>query len=228
MKEQLRTFPFRWVLPAIQLFLCFLSIWPSRYFLLFQVFQSMNSYTANQSRTEISPPLSIEIPALTAEQQVAADRATKIEQLRMRVPVALNFPVAIAQLPYVIAIPDKREWVPQGFMTETWRAVSWPFAGVFFWWIVGRSIEALRSTSKAVISPRVTLAETVFAAIFVCIGVAAFVGLLTSTPDDRNDVQFVALSAGGLLWGILASITITTCVFQWRIRRSSKTAVSLA
>lgn len=145
----------------------------------------------------------------------------------MRVPVALNFPVGITQLPYVIANPAKREWTPNGMLTETWRAISWPFGGVLFWWSIGRSIEALRSTRKAIISPRVTLVETVFAAVFVCIGVAVLVGTVTSTPDDRRDVQFIALMVGGLLWGILASITIVARVFQWRIRRRAK-AVALA
>jgi hypothetical protein len=146
----------------------------------------------------------------------------------MRVPVALNFPVGIAQLPYVIANPAKREWVPKGMLTETWRAVSWPFAGVLCWWSVGRAIEALRSTRKAIISPRLTLVETVFAAVFVCIGLVVLVGTITSTPDDRRDVQFKALLAGGLLWGFLASITIAARVFQWRILRRAKVAASLA
>ena len=228
MKEQLRTFPFRWVLPAIQVLLCFSSLWPLRYFLLFEVSQSIASYAPAHSRKEISPQLNIEIPTLTPEQQGAADRAAKIEYLRMRVPIALDFPVGIAQLPYVIANPAKREWVPKGMLTETWRAVSWPFAGMLFWWSVGRAIEALRATRKAVISPRVTLVETVFAAVLVCLGLVVLVGTITSTPDDRRDVQFIALLAGGLFWGILSSITIAARLFQWRICRRAKLAESLA
>jgi hypothetical protein len=228
MKERLRTFPFRWALPAIQLLLCFLSLWPSRYFLVFEGSRSIASYAPARSRKKISPPLKIEVPTLTPEQQVAADRAAKIEYLRMRVPVALDFPVGVAQLPYVIANPAKREWVPKRMLIETWRAVSWPLAGVLFWWSVGRAIEALRAIRKTVISPRVTLVETVFAAVLVCIGLVVLVGTITSTPDDRRDLQFIALLAGGWLWGILGSITIAARVFQWRIRRRAKVAESLA
>jgi hypothetical protein len=212
----------------MQLLICFLSLWPSRNFILFEVSQAIESYAPTQSRKAIGPAINIEIPTLTPEQQDAADRATKIEDLRMRVPLALNFPVGIMQLPYVIASPAKREWAPNGMMTETWREISWPFAGLLFWWSIGRGIEALRSTRKAVISPRVTLLETVFAAVFACIGVAVLVGSVTSTPDDRRDFHFIALMAGGLLWGILASITIAARIFQWRIRRSAKVAESLA
>ena len=104
-------------------------------------------------------------------------------------------------------------------MTETWREISWPFAGLPFWWSIGRGVEALRSTRKAVISPPVTLVETVFAAVFVCIGVAVLAGTVMSTPDDRRDVHFIALMAG---------ITIAARIFQWRIRRRTKAAESLA
>jgi hypothetical protein len=142
--------------------------------------------------------------------------------------LALNFPVLIMQLPYVIASPAKREWAPNGMMTETWREISWPFAGLLFWWSIGRGVEALRSTRKAVISPRVTLVETAFAAVFVCIGVALLIGTVMSTPDDRRDVHFIALMAGGLLWGMLATITIAARIFQWRIRRRAKATESLA
>jgi hypothetical protein len=226
MKKQVRPFPFRWALPAVQFLVCFVSLWPSRYFLLFEVSRSIESYAPAQSRRASGPPLRIDIPTLTPEQQDAADRAAKNEYLRMRVPVALNFPVAIAQLPYIIANPAKREWVPREMLTETWRAISWPFAGVLFWWGIGRGIEALRSSRKAVISPRVTLVETVFAALLVCIGFVVLVGIITSTPDDRRDLQFVALLVGGLLWGLLASITISARVFQWRIRKRAAVVTS--
>ena len=214
-------------MPAIQLLVCFVSLWPSRYLLLFEVSQSIQSYAPAQSRRASGPPLQIDIPTLTPEQQDAADRDARIEYLRMRVPVALNFPVAIVQLPYVIANPAKTEWVPRGMLTETWRAMSWPFAGVLFWWSVGRGIEALRSSRKAIIRPRVTLVETVFAALLVCIGLVVLVGTITSTPDDQRDLQFVALLVGGLLWGLLASITISARVFQWRIRKRTAVVTSL-
>ena len=229
MKEPLRPFPFRWVLPIVQLLICLLALWPSRYFLLFEVSESLESYAPAQSRKEAStPPIDIQIPTLTREQEIAATRVARVEYLRMRVPVALNLPVGIMQLPYVIANPAKTEWVPRGMLTETWRAISWPIAGVLFWWIVGRGIEALRSSRKAIICPRVTLPETIFAALFVCLGVVVVVGTITTTPDDRRDPQFIALMVGGLLWGILASFTIAARILQWRIRRKAAPVPSLA
>jgi hypothetical protein len=227
MKKQLRTFPFRWLLPALQFSICLISLWPYRYFLIFELSSSIKTYAPAQSRKASSQPMRIDIPTLTPEEQTAFDRAEKIEYLRMRVPVALNLPVGIVQLPYVILNPAKTEWVPRGMLTETWRAISWPFAGVLFWWIVGRGIEALRSSRKAIISPRVTLPETIFAALFVCLGIVVLVGTVTTTPDDRRDLQFIALLVGGLLWGVLAGLTIAVRILQWRIRRKAEPVPSL-
>jgi hypothetical protein len=49
------------------------------------------------------------------------------------------------------------------------------------------------------------------------VGFVAMIGIVTSTPDDRHDFQFLALVAGAILWGILATTTITARFMQWRI-----------
>ena len=139
----------------------------------------------------------------------------------MEVPVALNFPALIAQLPYIVAM--RREWVPNGIMRETWRVLSWPLIGIFFWWLAGRGADALRAIKKSVIAPTITMPETIFSGLLFAIGVATLVGILTSTPDDRRDIYFLALIAGGLLWGILAAFTIAARFLQWRLRK--RTAV---
>jgi hypothetical protein len=137
----------------------------------------------------------------------------------MRVPVLLNFPVMVAELPYILSSPAKREWTPNGRLLEVWRALTWPIVGMLFWWCAGRGIEALLGIRRSVMSPRLTWVETAFAALLLLIGVATLIGIVTSTPDDRRDVQFLALIAGGVLWGILAGTTVTARVLQWRIRK---------
>ena len=226
MKEQRHTFPFRWVLPVVQLLICLVVLWPARYFLLFELSQSIESY-APQAKHSSSEPVQIDIPTLTPQQQQASDRAAKIEDLRMRAPVLLDFPVVIAQLPYILVNPAKTEWIPKGMLPQIWRALSWPFAGVLFWWCAGRGIEALCAARRAVVAPLMTAVETAVAVVLFCIGIATLVGIVTSTPDDRRDFQFLALIAGGLLWGILATFTITARFFQWRITKRC-TAVPLS
>ena len=101
-----------------------------------------------------------------------------------------------------------------------WRALSWPFAGTIFWWLSGRGVEALRVVRRSVVHPRMNMTETVWATILFCFGVISLVGILTSTPADRDDIQFMALLAGGRLWGILGAVTIWTRFLQRRILKA--------
>ncbi|SRR5712692_4278092 len=217
-----RLWPLRWTLPIFQLSVCLLALWPMRGFLIFEMSRAIESHTPAKATGESERITLIAPPPMTQEQQRAADKAAKIDFLRMRVPVLLNFPVVVAELPYIVASPDKREWTPRGMLPEEWRALSWPFAGILFWWCAGRGIEALQATRRSVVSPRLTWVETGLAIVLLLIGLGTLVGIATSTPDDRRDVQFLVLIAGGLLWGILAGITVTARVLQWRILKRNR------
>jgi hypothetical protein len=167
-----------------------------------------------------NPEVHIVLPPLTPERQRTEDAATKLADVRTKAPLALNFPVLIAQLPYIIIVsPAKREWVPKGMPPDIWRALSWPFAGILFWWFLGRSVEALSTARRSVVHPRISWIETAFAVILLGTGLVTLIGILTTTPDDRSDLQFMALVAGGLLWGILAIITITARFLQRRVAK---------
>jgi hypothetical protein len=63
-------------------------------------------------------------------------------------PMALNLPVGIVQLPYVILNPAKQEWFPARMDFRVWRAISWPIFGLLFWWVAGRSTDALANLNK--------------------------------------------------------------------------------
>jgi hypothetical protein len=144
----------------------------------------------------------------------------------MKVTVILNFPVLISQLPYMLFRPAPREWVPRQVLPEIWRALTWPLVGIFFWWLVGRGIDALRAARGAVLIPRIKTAETLCAVLLFVIGAIVLVGIITSTSDDRRDIQFLALVAGALLWGALASFTIAARFLQWRICKRSELAAA--
>src|SRR5689334_4419361 len=130
----------RWVLPVTQLLICFVALWPARGHLLFGLIEAKQFYApAHQETGELSEQQRvIVLPDLTPERQRAADSAYENAMRRMRVPVVLNFPVAVAQVPYVLV--TRREWVPRGMLIEVWRALIWPFAGIAFWWLAGRGI----------------------------------------------------------------------------------------
>lgn len=204
-------------------------LWPMRGFLFFEVMESIHSYsilTPKSSGTSDSKAVYNIVSPTTPEQQRRADAVTKLWETRKIIPMALNFPVLIVQLPYIIARSTKREWVPRGMFFDAWRALSWPLVGMFFWWCLGRGVEALSAARRSVGLPRISWIETIFALILFCIGLVTLIGILTSTPDDRRDVQFLTLVSGGLLWGVLATVTIAARFQQWRIGKRSAGAQS--
>ncbi len=221
MTQQHDSFPFRWVLPSVQLVVCLVLLWPIRGLLFLGVEESIYSYSRPTPKSSVlsNPEVHIVLPPLTPERQRTEDVATKLADVRTKAPLALNFPVLVAQLPYIIVSPAKREWVPKGMPPDIWRALSWPFAGILFWWFLGRSVEALSTARRSVVHPRISWIETAFAVILLGTGFVTLIGILTTTPDDRSDLQFMALLAGGLLWGILAIITITARFLQWRVAK---------
>lgn len=224
MERQHGAFPFRWVLPSAQLLVCFVILWPLRDSLFFELSETVRSYAharatgdgvAEEQRVLILPSYT-----LTPEEEQGRN-AAKVTELRIRAPLVLNFPVLVAQLPYILVVPAKKEWVPRGMSAVTWRALSWPFAGIAFWWFAGRGIEALLAARRSFVYPRLSRIETVLAVILFFSGLVAFIGALMTTPDDRSDLQFMALLAGGWLWGILASLTIAARFLQWRLLKPS-------
>src|SRR5579859_7994724 len=174
-----RGFPFRWVLPSAQLLVCLVLLWPVRQFLLFEVIQSIHSYSSSTQSDGISSSegVTIIVPPISREAQQRADSFTKLWETRKTVPLALNFPVLIVQLPYVILSPTKTEWVPKGMFFDVWRALSWPFAGMFFWWFLGRGFEALSAARRSVAGPRISWVETAFALILFIIGIVMLIGI---------------------------------------------------
>src|SRR5258708_27147966 len=219
MAQQHRSFPFRWVLPSVQLVVCFLLLWPARGVLILGVMESIDAYSHSTPRKSAIPDprgADVRVPPVSFEKQRTNEAATRVAEIRTKAPLALNFPVLVVQIPYVVLNPTKQERVPRGMSFDTWRALSWPFAGILFWWFLGRSVEAFLAARRSVVHRRISWIETGFALILLVIGLVAFIGLLTTTPDDGNDLQFMTLLAGWLLWGVLATVTIAAHFLQWR------------
>ena len=80
---------------------------------------------------------------------------------RQWVPITLNLPCGLVQLPYMILSPSKQEWIPRGINVKTWRVISWLLAGFLFWWIAGRGIEGLIAARQRLIYPHITWLETI-------------------------------------------------------------------
>ena len=230
MGQQLRGIPFRWILPSIQLVVCLALLWPGRVPLSLGVVESIYFYSHPTPRDTVVPDANgghnviVHVAPVTPKEQQPGDAAKKIADIRAKVPLALNFPVLVAELPYILVSPAKREWVPRGMPPETWRALSWPFLGILFWWSLGRGVEALRSARRSLVHPRISWIETGFAIVLLGTGLVALIGVFTTTPDDRRDLQFMTLLSGALLWGVLATVTIRARLLQRRARKRNAAA----
>jgi hypothetical protein len=225
MANQDRSFPFRWVLPSLQLVVCVVLLWSVRVYSFYGGVESIDSYSRPTPKGQAAPgPKLFVVPATTPELQRTAYIATKLAEIRTEAPLVLDFPVLVVQLPFILVSPAKREWVPKGMLPDTWRALSWPLVGTFFWWFLGRSVEALPMARRSVVRPRISWIETACAVILFGTGLVALIGMLTSTPADRSDVQFMTLLAGGLLWGLLATVTIAARFLQWRVAKRNAAA----
>lgn len=108
MKEQAAGISFRRVLPIIQLLICIIALWPSRYFVLFELSQSLEAYALVKPQRPL-PPINVDIPTLTPQQQKEADRAATVEELRMKSSSDAQLPCAHRAAPvYACAARLKR------------------------------------------------------------------------------------------------------------------------
>jgi hypothetical protein len=218
----------RWTFlpPLTQLVVCYAALWPIRHQVVFELSLALRRMrfapTESTPNTDSDEPvLSVIVEPTRPFEGKRSDSRQDMQEVLARVPALLNVPVLFAQLPYVVLNPENKEWVPPGFMLETWRGLTWPWAGLVFWWMAARGICAYVGTRRKVPEPRISRVEIVVGGILLCLGVVAVVGIVTSTPDDRADYTFMSLLAGTLLWGILGAFSLIAGTLQWRMRQSS-------
>lgn len=198
----------RWILPLAQLLVCLVIALPVRWFLFYEVSRSTGPIRWPDGTIHLS--------------QADLDSIERVEDVRYRlakVPIVLDFPALLVEAPYTLAVYARSGHPVTGAAFETWRTLGWPFLGIPFWWCIGRSVEALRASRRSIVLPRITLIETTSGVVLACIGITGLIGILTSTPDDRRDSDFLMLVAGSLFWGLLAFATVTARIMQWRMVR---------
>lgn len=216
MKETSRFFPYRWILPIIQLLICAIVLWPIRSELIFEMRASIHRYGSGRA-LEHEPhyvlPESFDLSLVDPQWE----RTFRNSERRLWVPTMLDMPVGIVQLPYVIHNPAKTEWVPNGMGVKTWRAITWPFVGLIFWWIAGRGVEALRASRRSVIDPSIGWVETgVGASLLVCGLIVLIAPLFAGDPD--SDLSWVFISGSGAIWALLGAAIVIARIAQWKIR----------
>jgi hypothetical protein len=212
------SFAFRWLLPIVQIMVCLTVLWPWRAVLIQQVRSSVRTYRTLES----SLPQAIhgDTAGASISVYVYADpeelRQTQALERDEWVPMMLNLPSGLVQLPYVILNPSKQDWAPKGINLRTWRVISWPIVGILFWWSAGRGIEALIAGRRRLAGPRITWLETVIAAaLFLFCGIAA-VSLPLSGYHDKNFPLILWILGSGT-WASLGGVTLAARAMQWRL-----------
>jgi hypothetical protein len=226
-------FPFRLALPFLELWLCFSILWPIRAEIIWEVIHAIRPSSGSNVRLtldELKSPRSKNPKAYLRDEQLefivpeeSPEGVRRIEVARMRkvAPAMLNIPAGLVTLPYVIFSTSKRDWVPPGMTFEVWRALTWPAAGMFFWWVAGRGLEAIASARHQIIRPRVSMLE-----LLVATPLGVFCGLMgLGIPLEVGSAytwETAFLSAGGILWAVLCGIVSCAWFMQWRMRRSQE------
>jgi hypothetical protein len=216
MKEQSRCVPYRWILPIVQLLICAIVLWPIRSQLVLEIRTSIHIYGAGKALEQESQyvlPESFDLSLVDPQWE----RSFRNSERRLFTPTMLDMPVGLVQLPYIIHNPAKTEWVPKGMDVKTWRAITWPFVGLIFWWIAGRGVEALRASRRSVIDPSMGWVETGVGVFLLTSGIILLIAPLFAGDSD-SDHSWVFISGSGAIWALLGAAIVIARIAQWRIR----------
>jgi len=208
-----RTFRFRfsWVLPVAQLLLCAALLWPWRLAYDVQFRVMVHSHMPAGVK---SPEFYFRFsPAPMNSEEIGARELTN---LRLIAPELLNIPLVFTGL-------ARWDTVPRGFIPEFWRALTWPFVGLIFWWIAGRGIDALLALRSRVAFPAITWIETAIASLVAILsGILCVSFFRDLTMRTIIIFPWKAAFTGFALWTLLGAVTVCARIAQWRLRRRLK------
>lgn len=217
MVQERPTLRFRWLLPIVQLVICAVVLWPLRNMLIWQGTRSIDAYRP-QRNTEPKPPAAQNIQiVLNPDWEKELSAFDRLER-RKWLPIALNLPCGLVQLPYVILNPAKQEWIPRDIDIQTWRVISWPLVGCLFWWVAGRGIDGLIAARRRLLLPRITWIETIPSGALCLFCAVASVCLPMFSGHD-GDFPMKLFVAGLGMWAVLGGTVFAARVAQWRIRK---------
>jgi hypothetical protein len=217
MSPETRVPPLRWILPLAQLLLCVVILWPIRPMLVGQIRASLREYGVTHDTTERDPVTLRLIPFDLLDLEV--QRRIKVSEARELTVATLNLPGFLPDVTYAILSPAHSGWIPRGMLMWTWRDLSWPIIGIFFWWLAGRSIEALLFSRRRILYPKIRLWEFVVSLPVVAFGAIWPVCLGIDHNARREFPLWMMLVVFGSMWVVLGASTPLAYVVQWRLRR---------
>ena len=217
MRAETRVPPLRWIFPLAQLFLCAVILWPMRPMLVGQIRASLREYGISHdtaARNSVTPRLR---PFDLSDPDV--QRRIKSSEAREWAVAALNLPGGLPDLTYAVLSPAHSEWTPRGMFMWTWRDLSWPIIGIFFWWLAGRSLEGLLFSRHKILLPKIRWWEVVVSLPAVAFGAIWAVGLCIDQSARTEFPLWMLLAVFGSMWVVLGASTSLAYFVQWRLRK---------
>jgi hypothetical protein len=192
---------FAWLLPCAQLVLCAALLWPVRLIIFIELHIHLS-------------------PVIGKTMYPDYVRWAPRKDFFLGSAAMLNMPAGAIQLPYAIFFsPDKTEWNPSSAESSLWRAVTWPFLCLPFWWIAGRAVDALVAIKNGKYTPRIGWTETILGFLLLATGAIAFAGLLFGLTEADKNFELIPVLAGCGLWTMLGSLSVIARFRQWRLRK---------
>ena len=217
MRAETRVPPLRWIFPLAQLFLCAVILWPMRPMLVGQIRASLREYGISHdtaARNSVTPRLR---PFDLSDPDV--QRRIKISEAREWAVAALNLPGGLPDLTYAVLSPAHSEWTPRGMFMWTWRDLSWPIIGIFFWWLAGRSLEGLLFSRHKILLPKIRWWEVVVSLPALAFGAIWAVGLCIDQSARTEFPLWMLLAVFGSMWVVLGASTSLAYFVQRRLRK---------
>ena len=217
MRPETRVCSLRWIFPLAQLFLCAVILWPMRPMLVGQIRASLREYGISHdaaARNPVTPRLP---PFDPADPDV--QRRIKTSEAREWAVAALNLPGGLPDMTYAVLSPAHSEWTPRGMFMWTWRDLSWPIIGIFFWWLAGRSLEGLLFSRHKILLPKIRWWEVVVSLPALAFGAIWAVGLCIDQSARTEFPLWMLLAVFGSMWVVLGASTSLAYFVQWRLRK---------
>ena len=146
-------------------------------------------------------------------------RRIKSSEAREWAVAALNLPGRLPDLTFAVLSPAHSEWTPRGMFMWTWRDLSWPIIGIFFWWLAGRSLEGLLFSRHKILLPKIRWWEVVVSLPALAFGAIWAVGLCIDQSARTEFPLWMLLAVFGSMWVVLGASTSLAYFVQWRLRK---------
>lgn len=131
----------------------------------------------------------------------------------------LNLPGTFLLIPEAMFRSSHMNWSPPGIDPRIWMALNATILGTPFWWMAGRSVEALSAVRRKHLRPQINWVETVVGFLIMAGGTVLFsAGVIYGFFIDRDSLSFHLAAAGGL-WALLGSLSVIARFRQSRMRK---------